>query len=123
MVSLDKRCTMKDYSRPIRPVLASLLMVILCAGAAAADDDDDGWDEYYEDYYDYDDDDDDYYKGLPPGIPYGYVVIPPGQLPPPGECRIWVPGLPPGHQPPPFDCSYFVPNVPAGGLLLYRPPY
>ena len=30
--------------------------------------------------------------------------IPPGHLPPPGECRVWRPGIPPGHQPPPFRC-------------------
>jgi hypothetical protein len=31
--------------------------------------------------------------------------IPPGHLPPPGECRVWYPGVPPGHQPPPFKCD------------------
>jgi hypothetical protein len=30
--------------------------------------------------------------------------IPPGHLPPPGECRVWRPGVPAGHQPPPFRC-------------------
>jgi hypothetical protein len=30
--------------------------------------------------------------------------IPPGHLPPPGECRVWLPGRPPGHQPPPGRC-------------------
>ena len=30
--------------------------------------------------------------------------IPPGHLPPPGECRVWIDGRPPGHQPPPTDC-------------------
>jgi hypothetical protein len=30
--------------------------------------------------------------------------IPPGHLPPPGECRVWYEGRPPGHQPPPTDC-------------------
>ena len=30
--------------------------------------------------------------------------IPPGHMPPPGSCRIWVDGTPPGHQPPPTDC-------------------
>ena len=29
---------------------------------------------------------------------------PPGHLPPPGECRVWRPGVPAGHQPPPFKC-------------------
>jgi len=31
--------------------------------------------------------------------------IPPGHLPPPGECRVWYDGDPPGHQPPPTDCA------------------
>ena len=35
----------------------------------------------------------------------GRFSIPPGHLPPPGECRVWYPGVPPGHQPPPFRCD------------------
>jgi hypothetical protein len=31
--------------------------------------------------------------------------IPPGHLPPPGECRVWYDGRPPGQQPPPTDCQ------------------
>jgi hypothetical protein len=30
--------------------------------------------------------------------------FPPGQLPPPGLCRVWFDGRPPGQQPPPLDC-------------------
>jgi hypothetical protein len=30
--------------------------------------------------------------------------IPPGHLPPPGECRVWYDGRPPGQQPPPTSC-------------------
>ena len=30
--------------------------------------------------------------------------IPPGHMPPPGECRVWYPGVPPGHQPPSVAC-------------------
>jgi hypothetical protein len=30
--------------------------------------------------------------------------IPPGHLPPAGECRVWYDGRPPGHQPPPTSC-------------------
>lgn len=30
--------------------------------------------------------------------------IPPGHLPPPGECRTWYRGVPPGQQPPPHRC-------------------
>lgn len=35
----------------------------------------------------------------------GSQGIPPGHLPPPGECRVWFDDLPPGHQPPPTDCD------------------
>ena len=35
----------------------------------------------------------------------GRYGVPPGHLPPPGECRVWYPGVPPGHQPPPFKCD------------------
>ncbi|HEX8257297.1 MAG TPA: hypothetical protein VF589_06660 [Allosphingosinicella sp.] len=34
----------------------------------------------------------------------GHGGVPPGHLPPPGECRVWKPGVPPGHQPPPTSC-------------------
>jgi hypothetical protein len=30
--------------------------------------------------------------------------IPPGHLPPPGECRVWYDGRPAGQQPPPTSC-------------------
>lgn len=30
--------------------------------------------------------------------------IPAGHLPPPGECRVWLPDRPAGHQPPPERC-------------------
>jgi len=47
--------------------------------------------------------------------------IPPGHLPPPGSCRVWMPGEPPGHQPPSGDCSRLASRVPPGAWLLYRP--
>src|SRR5687767_7548713 len=47
--------------------------------------------------------------------------IPPGHLPPPGECRIWYPGRPPAHQPPPLSCADAGVRAPAGSWVLYRP--
>ncbi|HEY3011146.1 MAG TPA: hypothetical protein VGJ36_00270 [Gemmatimonadales bacterium] len=47
--------------------------------------------------------------------------IPPGHLPPPGLCRIWVPGEPPGHQQRPRSCAQIERTAPAGGWILYRP--
>ena len=46
------------------------------------------------------------------------VKIPPGHLPPPGECRIWYPDRPPGHQPPPGDCYTLRYQVPPGAFLV-----
>ena len=51
----------------------------------------------------------------------GPLGIPPGHLPPPGECRLWYRGRPPGHQPPPGRCSRIEAEAPAGAWVLYRP--
>jgi hypothetical protein len=50
--------------------------------------------------------------------PSEHIHIPPGHMPPPGECRIWFPGTPPGHQPPPGPCSELEHQVPAGAILI-----
>lgn len=49
------------------------------------------------------------------------LKIPPGHLPPPGQCRIWVPGRPPGQQRKPGPCASLERQVPAGAWLVYRP--
>jgi hypothetical protein len=47
--------------------------------------------------------------------------IPPGHLPPSGQCRIWVPGEPPGHQPRSRSCVAIERAAPAGSWIVYRP--
>ena len=47
--------------------------------------------------------------------------IPPGHLPPPGQCRVWLPGNPPGHQPRPRNCDNIERTAPAGSWIVYRP--
>jgi hypothetical protein len=49
--------------------------------------------------------------------------IPPGQLPEPGSCRVWVPGQAPGVQKDRAegDCSWVATQVPPGGWLVWRP--
>jgi hypothetical protein len=49
--------------------------------------------------------------------------IPPGHLPNPGECRVWIPGAPPGHQPKPQSraCPGIATFAPAGSWIVYRP--
>jgi hypothetical protein len=49
--------------------------------------------------------------------------VPPGHLPNPGECRIWIPGTPPGQQPKPKSrsCGGIAALAPAGSWILYRP--
>lgn len=52
--------------------------------------------------------------------PYKKLGIPPGHLPPPGLCRIWIPGRPPGHQPKAGNCHTLMRKVPPGAWLLTR---
>ena len=47
--------------------------------------------------------------------------IPPGHLPPPGQCRVWIPGSPPGHQPRARGCAGIEHHAPAGSWIVYRP--
>ena len=48
--------------------------------------------------------------------------IPPGQLPPLGLCRVWLPGVAPGHQPRARGCASIEVAAPAGSWIVYRPP-
>ena len=54
--------------------------------------------------------------------PAATLGIPPGHLPPVGQCRVWVPKTPPGHQAPPRSCQGIERAAPAGSWILYRPP-
>lgn len=45
--------------------------------------------------------------------------VPPGHMPPPGQCRAWVFGEPPGHQAPAGDCATVAANLPANASLIY----
>lgn len=47
--------------------------------------------------------------------------IPPGHLPPPGQCRVWIPGRPPGHQAAARSCEGIAATAPAGAWIVYRP--
>jgi hypothetical protein len=49
--------------------------------------------------------------------------VPPGHLPKPGQCRVWIPGAPPGQQPRPKSrsCAGIATAAPAGSWILYRP--
>jgi len=58
----------------------------------------------------------------PPTERRNEVLIPPGHLPDPGECRVWIPGTPPGRQPRPRSraCAGIEAIAPAGSWILYR---
>ena len=47
--------------------------------------------------------------------------VPPGHLPPPGLCRVWVSGTPPGRQARARSCDGIEATAPAGSMILYRP--
>ena len=49
------------------------------------------------------------------------LKIPPGHLPPPGQCRVWVQGLPPGKQPRARGCSGIEDSAPPSSWVVYRP--
>ena len=53
-----------------------------------------------------------------PGRGHNEVRIPKGHYPPPGSCRIWIPGIPPGQQSPPGDCNDLRRRVPEGAVLV-----
>lgn len=74
-------------------------------------DDDDGDDDDGDD----DDGDDD---DPPTGSGCSGLEIPKGQLPPPGECKIWDPRLPAGQQGPPGNCDTLRRNMPPGTCLI-----
>ena len=46
--------------------------------------------------------------------------IPPGEIPSPGECRLWMPDMPPAQQSAPGACSAVQKKVPAGAWVLHR---
>lgn len=45
--------------------------------------------------------------------------VPPGHLPPAGQCRVWIDGVPPGRQPAPTDCATAERTRPANGRVIY----
>ncbi len=47
------------------------------------------------------------------------IHIPPGHYPPPGQCRIWRPGVPPGLQSRPGNCHELERRVPTRAYLVY----
>jgi hypothetical protein len=50
--------------------------------------------------------------------PFGSLGIPKGHLPPPGECKIWIPGKEPGQQGPPQSCASAIRNAPLGAWVI-----
>jgi len=88
--------------------LAGLLLGFSTAAAADPwkDESGNGRDryEYHRgDHRNWDNDDRRRYRDYDRDRGYGYRVSR-GHLPPPGECRVWLPDRPAGQQPPPTSC-------------------
>lgn len=49
------------------------------------------------------------------------LSVPPGHLPAPGMCRVWMPGKAPGHQAGARSCARVEAFAPAGSWILQRP--
>jgi hypothetical protein len=47
--------------------------------------------------------------------------VPPGHLPPPGRCRLWLPDTPPGRQPAARSCDGIGIRAPIGSMIVHRP--
>ncbi len=58
----------------------------------------------------------------PPTVRTYEVLIPPGHLPGPGQCRVWIPGRSPGRQPRPRSraCAGIEAIAPPGSWIVYR---
>lgn len=50
----------------------------------------------------------------------GHRKIPPGHMPPPGQCRVWYPDRPADHQPPPGNCQALQYHTLPGAWLVRR---
>jgi hypothetical protein len=51
-------------------------------------------------------------------FPFNDLGVPKGHLPPPGQCKIWIPGKPPGQQSPPQSCRSAFRNAPLGAWVI-----
>ncbi|MCG2586956.1 hypothetical protein [Rhodohalobacter sulfatireducens] len=47
-----------------------------------------------------------------------HIKIPPGHMPPPGKCRVWLDDRPPGQQPPPVSCHSIRHRIPYGAVVV-----
>ena len=58
----------------------------------------------------------------PPPVRTYEVLIPPGHLPSPGQCRVWISGRSPGRQPRPRSrpCAGIEAIAPPGSWIVYR---
>lgn len=53
--------------------------------------------------------------------PVASLGIPPGHYPPPGQCRIWMPGVAADRQAKCVPCTSIDGEIPLGAWVLYRP--
>jgi hypothetical protein len=104
---------MKPLTNPLTiAILATLILLTTPLFLSAQEDQDADIDARHERVNSWQGD----WKG--PVHPFNSLIAPKEQLPPHGECRIWLPGKAPADQPGPLACASAAYDIPPGAWVI-----